>query len=190
MKRTVLLIGIPFIVVFYFAFVVSQMSCKRVMANHPEKPIDFNHQTHLSKYFPENGMSKDDCSSCHGYEENGRFKGLPTIAECTSCHDPNGPEKSAGATVALRKPMFKKYKDTDRPWGSYAKQPDLVYFSHKVVMTAKFEDGRTKARCGNCHGDKAGSANTAMLSGKMLMGRCEDCHSALNISNTCAVCHD
>jgi cytochrome c553 len=189
-KRTVLLIGIPFIVAFYFAFGISQKGCDSVMANHPEKPIDFNHQSHLSKYFPENGMSKDDCTACHGYEENGRFTGLPTIAECTSCHDPNGPDKNAGASVALRKPMFKKYKDTDRPWGSYARQPDLVYFSHKVVMTAKFEDGRLKARCGNCHGDKGKSTNTAMISGKMLMGRCEDCHAALNISNKCAVCHD
>jgi hypothetical protein len=29
-----------------------------------------------------------------------------------------------------------------------------------------------------------------MLSGKMLMGQCEDCHTALHISNSCAVCHD
>ena len=75
--------------------------------------------------------------------------------------------------------MLDKYKGTDKPWGSYAKQPDLVYFSHKVVMTAKYEDGRKKARCGSCHGDKADSRNMSMLSGKMLMGQCMDCHTAL-----------
>ena len=86
--------------------------------------------------------------------------------------------------------MFDSYKDTDKPWTSWAKQPDRVYFSHKVVMTAKFEDGRMKARCVECHGDKAKTMDTAMLSGKMLMGQCEDCHTALHISNKCAVCHD
>ena len=95
---------------------------------------------------------------------NGRFKGLPTVAECTSCHDPNGTGNDADPNVARRKPMLDKFKDTDKPWGSYAKQPDLVYFSHKVVMTAKYEDGRMKARCGSCHGDKADSTNAAMLS--------------------------
>lgn len=190
MKRTILLIGIPFVVTLFFSLVISQKACNYAMANHPEKPIDFNHQTHLQKYFPENGLTKDDCATCHGYYENGRFKGLPTVAECTSCHDPNGPDKNANETVAQRKPFLSKYKDTDKPWGSYAKQPDLVYFSHKVVMTSKYEDGRTKARCGSCHGDKANSRNSAMLKGKMLMGQCEDCHTALNISNSCVVCHD
>jgi predicted CXXCH cytochrome family protein len=189
-KRTALLIGIPFILALYFSFVVSQKACDYAMANHAEEQIDFNHQSHLSKYFPAMGLGKDDCSTCHGYYENGRFKGLPTVADCTSCHDPHGPDKNATGMVAMRKPMLNKYKDTDKPWGSYAKQPALVYFSHEVVMTAKFDDGRKKARCGNCHGDKANSANAAMLTGKMLMGQCEDCHTALHISNKCAVCHD
>ncbi len=47
-----------------------------------------------------------------------------------------------------------------------------------------------KSRCESCHGDKAGSMDTAMIKGKMLMGQCMDCHTALNISNKCAVCHD
>ncbi|OHD64260.1 MAG: hypothetical protein A2176_01265 [Spirochaetes bacterium RBG_13_51_14] len=160
------------------------------MANHPEKPIDFNHQSHLLTYFPDNGLSKDDCGACHDYYDNGRFKGLPTVGDCTSCHDPNGPVTGAPASTPRRKPFLSGYKDTDKPWGSHARQPDLVYFSHKVVMTATFEDGRKKQRCSNCHGDKAGSTNTAMLKGKMLMGQCEDCHTALHISNKCAVCHD
>ena len=92
--------------------------------------------------------------------------------------------------MARRKPMLDKYADTDKPWGSFAKQPDLVYFSHKVVMTAEYDDGRKKARCGSCHGDKANSRDMSMVKGKMLMGQCEDCHTALRISNKCAVCHD
>ncbi len=190
MKRTVLLIGIPFILSFYASFIASEKGCSYVMANHPEKAVVFNHQSHLTKYFPENGMAKDDCEVCHGYHENGRFKGVPTVGDCTSCHDRNASSKDAAPGTALRKPMFDKYADTDKPWGSYAKQPDLVYFSHKVVMTAKYEDGRQKSRCGSCHGDKASSRNMDMLSGKMLMGQCMDCHTALQLSNKCAVCHD
>ncbi len=185
MKRTILLFGIPFVIVLCFAFIVSQKGCDYLMANHPDKPIPFDHKNHLTKY-----GAGSDCTTCHGYYENGRFKGLPSVAECTVCHDRQGLESSNDPTVPLKKVLFEKYKDTDRPWGSYAKQPGLVYFSHKVVMTAKFEDGRLKAQCSTCHGDKATTVNTAMLKGKMLMGQCEDCHEALNISNKCAVCHD
>ncbi|OHD71344.1 MAG: hypothetical protein A2W19_10080 [Spirochaetes bacterium RBG_16_49_21] len=186
MKRTILFIGIPLIIAFYFAFIISRNACDYVMANHPAKPIPFNHKAHLTKY-----GAGPDCTYCHGYYDNGRFKGLPTVAECTSCHDRQGPDKSADPTVPLRKPVLSRYKDSDKPWGSHAKQPPLAYFSHKVVMTAKFEDGRNKAMCaGSCHGDKANSTDTSMLKGKMLMGRCEDCHAALRISNKCAVCHN
>ena len=86
-------------VAFYSSFIVSQKGCDYVMANHPEKAVDFNHQSHLTKYFPENGMAKDDCEVCHGYYENGRFKGLPTVGDCTSCHDPNGFDQRMPARV-------------------------------------------------------------------------------------------
>jgi len=148
-----------------------------------DKPIPFNHKSHITKY-------DADCETCHGYYDNGRFKGLPTVAECTQCHDRDAKVTGGDPTDPKRKPFLDKYKDTDKPWGSHAKQPDLVYFSHKAVMTAKYLDGRKKARCGSCHGDKAGSMTTAKIKGKMLMGQCMDCHTALKISNKCAVCHD
>ncbi len=190
MKRTALFIGIPFVVALYFTFIISQNACDYVMANHPEKQVAFNHKSHLEKYFPANGLGKDDCTVCHGYYDNGRFKGLPTMGDCTSCHDPNGTMDDLEPMSPRPKRFLSKYKDTDKPWGSNAEQPDLVYFSHKVVMTAQYEDGRLKARCGSCHGDKAGSTTTAKIKGKMLMGQCEDCHTALHLSNKCAVCHD
>jgi hypothetical protein len=185
-KRTILLIGIPMIIAFYFAFIISQKACNYVMANHPQEPIPFNHKAHLTKFGAGPG-----CTFCHGYYDNGRFKGIPTVGVCVSCHDRQGPEKSSDPTVPLRIAAFDAYKDTDKPWGSYAKQPPLVYFSHTVVMTAKFDDGRHMAVCGaSCHGDRADSTNTNMITGKMLMGQCEDCHAALHISNKCMVCHN
>ena len=176
MKRTLFLILLPFIVftfVSYFAFL---KACDYAMTNHPEKPIHFNHKSH-SRYLKDLGAG--DCETCHAYSENGRFKGIPDIGTCKSCH--NG-------TTAAEKAMFKGYKDSDVPWGSYAKQSDLVYFSHIAVMK-----NNKKARCSSCHGDKKNAMTTKRTErvlGRMPMGQCMDCHTALKISNKCLVCHD
>ncbi|MCU0848064.1 MAG: cytochrome c family protein [Spirochaetes bacterium] len=183
MKRSIVLITIPFIVFTYISFILFQKACDYGMNLQAKKMEPFNHKTHTEKY----GAT---CETCHGYDENGRFKGIPTIAECTSCHDRKGPATSKDPAQPLKKPFLAKHKDTDKPWESFARQPDLVYFSHKVVMTAKFEDGRLKSRCGSCHGEKGMSTSNDKIKGKMLMGQCEDCHTALNLSNKCAVCHD
>ena len=175
MKRTLLLILPPFIVftvIFtFFSFVISERACDYLMSFHPKKLAAFEHKDHLAKY------GADSCDTCHGYYDNGRFKGIPTAGDCRSmCHD--------GSTAKVREDL-KNFKDNEKPWESYAKQPDLVYFSHKVVMTSP-----KVSRCSSCHGDKAKSINTEKIEGKMLMGKCMDCHTARNISNTCAVCHD
>ncbi len=183
MKRTIILIGLPFVVFLFLSFILSNKACDYGMNAQAQKGIPFNHKSHLTKYGA-------DCEGCHGYYENGRFKGLPAVAECTACHARDGETSSTDPLMPLRKPFFENYVDSDKPWESFAQQPDLVYFSHKVVMTAAYEDGRKKARCGSCHGDKEGSMTTAKIKGKMLMGQCEDCHTALHISNKCAVCHD
>jgi hypothetical protein len=183
-KRSLLLFFIPFVIFTGIFFVISQKSCDDVMQADAAKAIPFEHKTHIQKY------DIKDCSTCHKYDENGRFLGIPTIGECTACHDRDASLTANDGLTPRKKSMFDSYKDTDKPWTSWAKQPDLVYFSHKVVMTAKFEDGRLKAQCVQCHGDKAKSTDTSMMKGKMLMGECERCHDALNISNKCAVCHD
>ena len=185
MRRSLLLFFTPFIIFTWIFFGISQDGCQSVMQADAAKPIPFNHQSHIKTY----GIN--NCTACHGYEEtNGRFLGAPSVGDCTSCHARDGVLNSENPKEARRKPMFDSYKDEDKPWESFAKQPDLVYFSHKVVMTAKYEDGRLKARCGSCHGDKLHSTDTKMLKGKMLMGQCMHCHTALDISNKCAVCHD
>ncbi len=186
MKRTIFLIGTPSIIVLIIVFIISQKACDYVMAGHPEKPVSFDHKAHLTDY----GIGSD-CAVCHGYFDNGRFKGLPAVAECTGCHDRQCPEKgkSSDPSTPVKISEFDKYKDTDRPWGSFAKQPGLVYFTHKVVMSAKTEDGKEKVTCVSCHGDKANSKDTSMFKGKMLMSECKKCHAAMNISNKCGVCH-
>jgi menaquinone reductase, multiheme cytochrome c subunit len=168
--RSLLLFFLPFVIFTYVSLVVFQQACDYAMNVQAEKRLPFNHKTHIHDY------SASDCELCHGFYENGRFKGLPTVADCKMCHDGN---------TAKEKAFFAGFKDTDSPWESFAKQPDLVYFSHAAVMKNSKE-----ARCGSCHGDKEHSNNTEKIQGKMLMGKCMDCHTALKISNTCMVCHD
>jgi len=68
---------------------------------------------------------------------------------------------------------------------SFAGQPGHVYFSHMAVL-----NNNKKAECLSCHGDKAASMTTGRLKGKMRMSTCENCHTKLNISKSCIVCHD
>ena len=112
-------------------------------------------------------------------------------ASITKCKDINySPDSPGNCHKKKGDPRFSKYKDSDKPWGAYAKQPDLVYFSHKVVMAAKNKDGSAKLRCSTCHGDKEKSNDTEMIMGKMLMGKCMKCHTSMKVSNKCLVCHD
>lgn len=165
MKRSLLLIFLPFIIFAFLSFFIFQKGCDYAMSNQAEKPIPFNHKTHLTQ-----GYGISGCEDCHGYYENGRFTGIPTVGQCRACHE---------------KPIFKDYKDSDVPWESYARQPDLVYFSHIAVLK-----NRKEARCSSCHGDKQNAVDGRKIKGKMSMGVCMDCHTALKISNKCAVCHD
>ena len=183
MKRKVFLISAPFVLFTCIFYALSQKACNSAMEAEASKKIPFIHKTHVKQY----GIS--DCTVCHQYDENGRFKGIPTIGECTSCHDRDGELTSNDRSIPRKKSMFDSYKDTDKPWTSYAKQPDLVYFSHLAVMSAKHENGKPKVGCESCHGDKANSIDTGKIKGKMPMGQCMDCHTSLKISNQCTICH-
>ncbi len=168
--RSLLLFFLPFVVLTYASFVVFQTACDHAMSVRAEKQLPFNHKSHVSVY----GAS--DCETCHAYYENGRYKGIPTVGDCKVCHD---------GSTAKEEAYFKGFKDTDKPWESFARQPDLVYFSHVAVMK-----NEKKARCASCHGDKENSTGVERIRGKMPMGQCMDCHTALKISNACALCHD
>jgi len=181
-KKSLPLILIPFVIFTYLSFIFFQKACDTMMYPKAKKEVPFNHKSHLTKYGTE-------CEMCHGYDDNGRFLGLPSVASCTQCHDPEA-EYDRDPLVPKRKSFLSKYKESYKPWKAHAKQPDLVYFSHKVVMSALDDKNQPRARCASCHGDKANSTNTKRIKGKMLMGQCMDCHTALKISNKCAVCHD
>lgn len=169
-KRSLLLFFLPFIVFTIISYLFFLKGCDYAMHVQAKKPMEFNHKSHTTKY------GATDCGICHKYYDNGRFKGIPTIGDCRQCHE---------GSTAFKIAYFDRYKDTDSPWESFAKQPDLVYFSHIAVMK-----NNKQARCASCHGNKANATTTAFVSGKMHMGVCMHCHDALKISNKCMVCHD
>jgi menaquinone reductase, multiheme cytochrome c subunit len=169
-KRSLLLFFLPLIIFTLISYCFSLKACDYAMHLQAKKAVPFNHKSHTTTY------GAADCEMCHKYYDNGRFKGIPVIGECKQCHE---------NSTAFMKVYYNKYKDSECPWESFAKQPDLVYFSHIAVMK-----NNKQARCASCHGNKANAVNTAMVEGKMHMGKCMDCHDALKISNKCAVCHD
>ncbi|MGL4370469.1 MAG: cytochrome c3 family protein [Spirochaetota bacterium] len=161
---------IPFLVFGMLTFVVTWYGCDYMETFHAKKEMPFTHKTHTELY----GIS---CQQCHRFDENGRFLGIPTAGDCRSCHD---------GSSASEKAFLTGLADDYKPWESYSKQPDLVYFSH--IAVAAHAGG--ESQCTPCHGDKGSTITTDRISGKMKMGQCMDCHDALKISNKCAVCHD
>ena len=87
--RSLLLFFLPFVVFTYGSFIVFQAACDRAMSVQAEKLLPFNHKSHVTKY------DASDCELCHGYYDNGRFKGLPTVGDCKMCHDGNTAKEKA-----------------------------------------------------------------------------------------------
>lgn len=161
---------IPFAVTALLAFVISWYGCSAAETPHAKKELPFTHKTHTENY----GIR---CVRCHGFDEQGRFKGIPAAGDCRSCHD---------GTQASEKAFLKGLPDDYRPWEAFCRQPDHVYFSHQAVVA--YAHG--KEECETCHGAKGETLDTSMLQGPMKMGQCMKCHTALKISNRCSVCHD
>lgn len=174
----------PFIILFVLIFFgIITTSCKNSKQAFADEKISFSHRTHIDKY------NIKDCGTCHKYDANKTFRGLPSIGECTVCHKRDGELTSTDHLTPRKKTMFDSYTDKDRPWISHAEKPDLIYYSHKVFRTAQTSDGKTIFKCDPCHGDKASANGTAKLKSEKLMENCIECHTEYKLNNQCDVCH-
>lgn len=182
MKRSLLYFK-PIVILLLVSFGFLTTSCETNKKANAGEKISFSHKTHIEKY------NIEDCGTCHKYDTNGTFKGLPSIGECTVCHDRNGVLTSDNHLTPRKKTMFDSYADKDRPWISKARDKELVYYSHKDALTMPGKDGKTKFRCEPCHGDKASSTGKAKLKGEKLMAQCIECHTVSKMNNQCDVCH-
>ena len=131
-----------------------------------KKDAPFNHRKHTPLL---------KCDDCHGYLSDGTFTGIPAASSCLKCHS-----EFASKNI---------FAESNKPWEAYAKQKANVYFSHKIVTSARFADGRQKTDCLFCHANKANSWDTSMIMEKLSRNQCINCHEALKLSKKCTVCH-
>ncbi len=157
-------------------------SCENTEQKNVVTEIPFSHKTHIEKY------NIEDCGTCHKYDEYGTFRGLPAVEDCTVCHDRSAALTNTDHMTPRKKTVFDSYTDKDSPWKSTSKDPELFYYSHKVVLTTVV-DGKKRFRCDSCHGDKVSSNGKANLKGEMLMKQCIECHTAFKMNNQCDICH-
>jgi hypothetical protein len=124
-----------FIVGLVASLVVGWVVFPKVLYSQRKQPIDFNHALH-------NKLVDAGCESCHFFREDGSFSGVPTLAQCTDCHEEvNGenPEETKFVNEYVA-------KGREVPWLVYAKQPDCVFFSHAAHVKMAGMD------CVTCHG--------------------------------------
>lgn len=190
----------PFIVGLVVALILGWWTLPSLMKAEMSQPIEFNHVLHTDAF----GL---DCSVCHYLQEDGVFVGLPSTADCATCH-----LTLIGGSAEEQK-FFSEYVQTGREirteWLVYQKQPDNVFFSHAVH---NLDDcnychqyyAETRDLCSVCHPDVSSGGQPPVyrenrLSGysehTMIMWECEDCHAIpehlhkTRASNACMVCH-
>ncbi|MCL1911454.1 MAG: hypothetical protein FWG13_04560 [Leptospirales bacterium] len=146
--------------------IASRLAFENFVQTRAKKDAPFNHREHT-------GLLK--CEDCHGYTSDGTFTGIPAAGNCLKCHS-----EFASKNI---------FANQNAPWESYAKQKADVYFSHKILMSARFADGRQKTDCFLCHANKADSWDTSMIVGRLSMDQCINCHKTLRLSKKCVVCH-
>jgi hypothetical protein len=168
---------------------------KALYVSRPQ-PLQFNHKVHADKA----GL---ECSGCHEMRADGRFSGIPGIANCAGCHT------EAQGTTAAEKQLVKDFVTPNReiPWRVYSRQPINARFSHvHHVKTGKLT-------CESCHGDHGKSTalrpylenrisgyskvvdgtnlmRAGLIPGDgMRMSDCERCHQQRGVRAGCLGCH-
>lgn len=162
-----------------------------------DQPLQFSHALHAGDAV---GMACDDC---HGFDENGRFGGIPSIENCAGCHE----EPLGDSEVEKR--LVAEYIAPRReiPWLVYSRQPDNVHFPHaQHVVLAELPCERCHGPHGQTDGLRPYQRNRISsysrdiwgpsISGlgarpweSMKMSDCSDCHRARGVVESCLDCH-
>lgn len=186
------------------SLIVGWVIFPKLLYSQKKQPVDFNHALHVQEV-------DDSCTSCHFFQEDGTFSGIPKLDKCMECHEePVGISKEEAHFVETYVAT-----GTEVPWHVYARQPPCVFFSHAAhVRLGDME-------CATCHGDIGESEHSRdyqqnRISGysrdiwghnisgftrhtweSMKMADCAKCHKKENVHQTsvqtergaCFVCH-
>ncbi|HUI29912.1 MAG TPA: menaquinone reductase multiheme cytochrome c subunit QrcA [Candidatus Acidoferrales bacterium] len=161
------------------------------------QPIQFSHFAHTGDNV---GLK---CGSCHTFDKDGRFNGIPTIEKCRSCHSkPMGISKDEARLV-------NEYVMPGReiPWIIYSMQPQSVFFSHSTHVKLAGMDCQT-CHFGQAYTRKLRPAYFSRISGYgldvfgkdllnfpstpsrgMRMDDCSNCHHERGVQESCIDCH-
>lgn len=177
---TLFYIMLPFLAGLAVMLIIGWIVFPQIIYTRKEQPLNFSHKIHVEK-------ESLSCSSCHHFDQNGQFLGIPRIEKCVECHsDPVLAQKNPQAEKLLKEYLL---KDKEVPWLVYQYQPDNVFFSHSA---------HRGFNCTECHLDMKNKDSTPpvfknIITGysknTMKMWECERCHAQLEVSNACSVCH-
>lgn len=120
------------------------------------------------------------CLDCHADAKTKPLASLPTVAQCTECHDPKT-EKPATVKVVTdfgTALAAKRFPSTDVRGPSYGD----VKFDHAKHAAANVD-------CTKCHAG-ADKGATPQPDGPLGMSQCMSCHKERGASNDCATCHE
>lgn len=135
----------------------------------PVQPIFFSHKVHA-------GVHEISCRYCHRHVTDSRLAGIPSVADCRSCH----------LYISMEAPQIKKLmnywdKREPIPWVRVNTLPDHVYFPHMMHIRARID-------CSHCHGEVA-SMERITRAASLKMGWCLGCHRTHKASIDCWTCH-
>ncbi len=162
-----------------------------------DQPLQFSHKIHTGESV---GLT---CETCHTFDSEGRFNGVPSLEQCAGCH------ASQLGTTDEEKKLVDEYVSRNReiPWLVYARQPDNVFFPHLQHVR------QGAIPCERCHGphgssDRLRPLQVNRISGYsrdiwgesisrlgaqpwegMKMDDCIGCHAQQGRSDGCIECH-
>jgi len=116
------------------------------------------------------------CLYCHRYAPKSPVAGIPSVADCRSCHLFIAPDKPE-----IKKLMTYWDKGEGIPWVRVNNVPDHVYFPHMMHIRARID-------CGVCHG-KVDTMERISRTASLKMGWCLNCHRQHKASIDCWTCH-
>ncbi len=143
----------------------------RLPATAPRQPIAFTHARHVQA-----GLQ---CLDCHRYAARSPQAGLPSVRECSLCHQKINP-----GAPALRQVAVYARAGEEIPW-----RPVYGFAASARVRFRHDMHVAVGVACSSCHGDVAHEA-TARRSLRLDMGVCLGCHRQHGASTECEKCHD